>query len=382
MGIARGEDGGCDAGSGGHIVRMRILTVFGTRPEAIKMAPVIQACAAAKVECAVCVTAQHREMLDQMLTIFGIRPDYDLNVMQENQSPLTVATRVMESLGPVVSASNPDWLLVQGDTMTAFAAAFVAYHKSVRVGHVEAGLRTRDKWQPFPEEMNRRLISVLADMNFAPTESAAKSLLAEGVDNQRVLITGNTVVDALHSILQVEPCYSDARLRSLRGRIILVTAHRRENFGSRLEQICLALRDILQEFPDVTAVFPVHPNPSVGKTVRVVLDRESRVLLTAPLAYPEFVHIMKQAALILSDSGGVQEEAPSVGTRVLVMREVTERPEAVESGWARLVGASRQEIVRCASEWLRPQGPNPPHAGPNPFGDGKASERIMQALLS
>jgi len=360
---------------------MRILTVFGTRPEAIKMAPVIHACATAKVECAVCVTAQHREMLDQMLAVFGIRPDYDLNVMQENQSPLAVAARVMESLEPVISASKPDWLLVQGDTTSAFAAAFVAYHQRVRVGHVEAGLRTQDKWRPFPEEMNRRLISMLAEMNFAPTDRAAKSLLAEGVPGQKILVTGNTVVDALHAILQREPCYSDARLRSLSGRIVLVTAHRRENLGVPLEQICLAIRDILQKFPDVTAVFPVHPNPSVGEMVERLLAKESRVLLTAPLAYPEFAHLMKRAALILSDSGGVQEEAPSVGTRVLVMRDVTERPEAVESGWARLVGASREEIVRRASEGLHRQSPNLPDAGPNPFGDGKAGERIVRALL-
>ena len=346
------------------------------------MAPVIQACATAKVECAVCVTAQHREMLDQMLAVFGIRPDYDLNVMQENQSPQTVAARVMESLGAVISASKPDWLLVQGDTTSAFAAAFVGYHQRVRIGHVEAGLRTQDKWQPFPEEMNRRLITTLADMNFAPTESAAKSLRAEGVRDQKILVTGNTVVDALRVILQREPCYSDARLRSLSGRILLVTAHRRENFGPPLEQICLAIRDVLQEISDVTVVFPVHPNPSVGKTVRSVLAKESRVLLTAPLVYSEFVHLMKRAALILSDSGGVQEEAPSVGTRVLVMRNVTERPEAVESGWALLVGASRTEIVKRASEWLNPQRPILPRPGPNPFGDGKTSERILRALLN
>lgn len=360
---------------------MRILTVFGTRPEVIKMAPVIKACAAAHLECAVCVTAQHREMLDQMLAVFGIRPDFDLNVMQENQSPVTVAGRVMESLTPVIAASKPDWLLVQGDTTSAFAAALVGYHQRIRVGHVEAGLRTRDKWQPFPEEMNRRLISALADLNFAPTDCAAKSLLVEGVDKRRIFITGNTVVDALRTILDGEPCFSDTRLRSLSGRILLVTAHRRENLGPPLEQICLAIRDVLQNFPDVTAVFPVHPNPSVGKTVRAVLAKEPRALLTAPLAYPEFIHLMKNAALILSDSGGVQEEAPSVGTRVLVMRDVTERPEAVESGWARLVGTSRKDIVKGASEWLSSQQANLPLLAPSPFGDGKASERIVEALL-
>jgi UDP-N-acetylglucosamine 2-epimerase (non-hydrolysing) len=345
------------------------------------MAPVIQACAAARVECAVCVTAQHRDMLDQMLEVFGILPDYDLNVMQENQSPLTVAARVMESLPKVITTSKPDWLLVQGDTTSAFAAAFVAYHQRVRLGHVEAGLRTQDKWQPFPEEMNRRLISVLADMNFAPTNSAAKSLRAEGVPDQKILVTGNTVIDALHTILQRAPCYSDAKLQSLNGRIVLVTAHRRENFGPPLEQICLAIRDLLQEFPDVTAVFPVHPNPAVGETVLRVLAKKPRVLLTPPLAYPEFVHLMKRAALVLSDSGGVQEEAPGVGTRVLVMRDVTERPEAVESGWARLVGASRKEIVVRASEWLQPEATNLRRPGLNPFGDGKAGERIVRALL-
>lgn len=345
------------------------------------MAPVIQACAAAHLECAVCVTAQHRDMLDQMLEVFGVRPDFDLNVMQENQSPLTVAARVMESLAPVIAKTKPDWMLVQGDTTSAFAAAFVGFHQRVRVGHVEAGLRTQDKWQPFPEEINRRLITALADLNFAPTNGAANSLRAEGIAEQKIVVTGNTVVDALHTILQRAPCFSDAKLQSLNGRLVLVTAHRRENFGPGLEQICLAIGDLLQLFSDITVVFPVHPNPAVGETVRRMLAKESRVLLTQPLAYPEFVHLMNRSTLILSDSGGVQEEAPSIGTRVLVMRDVTERPEAVESGWARLVGASRKEIVARASEWLRPAAAKPQQHCPNPFGDGKAGQRIIQTLL-
>ena len=360
---------------------MRILTVFGTRPEAIKMAPVIRAARAAGLASVVCVTAQHRDMLDQMLAVFGIVPDHDLNLMQENQSPLTVAARVFETLAPVVHSVQPDWLLVQGDTTTALAAALVGYHARVRVGHVEAGLRTCDKWQPFPEEMNRRLVGSLADLHFAPTARAASSLRAEGVPADRIRLTGNTVVDALEMILQRSPQFADARLGALSGRVVLVTAHRRENFGPRLEEICGAVGDLLSNFPDLTVVFPVHRNPSVQEAVQRLLAGNPRVLLTDPLPYPEFVHLMKRAALILSDSGGVQEEAPSVGTRVLVLRDVTERPEAVESGWAQLVGASRLAIVERASAWLAAGPSSLPVGGVNPFGDGKAGQRIVEALL-
>lgn len=359
---------------------MRILTVFGTRPEAIKMAPIIHAARAAGIETHVCVTAQHRDLLDQMLRVFRITPDHDLNLMQDDQTPLEFAARVFESLPPVLRKIRPDWLLVQGDTTTAFAAAFVAFQEKIRVGHVEAGLRTFDKLRPFPEEMNRRLISSLADLNFAPTLRAAANLRAEGVPDLRIVVTGNTVVDAIHGILSAPAEFVDPRLAQLSGRILLVTAHRRENFGAPLEQICTAILALVEKFPDLTTVLPVHPNPSVHAAVHARLRNQPRILLVDPLSYPEFVHLMQRAALILSDSGGVQEEAPSVGTRVLVMREITERPEAVESGWAQLVGTSTEEIVTRASALLA-QGESAKSIGaPNPFGDGHAAAKILQAL--
>ncbi|HLZ12598.1 MAG TPA: UDP-N-acetylglucosamine 2-epimerase (non-hydrolyzing) [Candidatus Acidoferrum sp.] len=361
---------------------MRIVTVFGTRPEAIKMAPIIRAARAARIEMHVCVTAQHRGMLDQMLRVFSIEPDHDLNLMQEDQTPVQFAARVLETLPGVLRAIRPDWLLVQGDTTTAFAATFVAFQEKIRVGHVEAGLRTGDKLRPFPEEMNRRLISPLADLNFAPTERAATNLRAEGVPDARIVVTGNTVVDALDGILSKSVQFADSRLANLSGRILLVTAHRRENFGAPLERICAAVVALAEKFADVTAVLPVHPNPTVRAAINARLRDRERVLLVDPLSYPEFVHLMKRAALILSDSGGVQEESPTVRTPVLVMREITERPEAVESGWAQLVGTSTEEIASRASDWLSGRKAAPSAAAPNPFGDGHAAEKILAALTS
>jgi len=359
---------------------MRVLAVFGTRPEVIKMAPVLRAAKEAGIDAKVCVTAQHREMLDQMLEVFGIKADFDLDLMQENQSSLSVAARVFDALAPVMLSVQPDWLLVQGDTTTAFAAAFVGYQQRIRVGHIEAGLRTRDKWQPFPEEMNRRLVTAMADLHFAPTQGAADALLAEGVAADRIFLTGNTVVDALQEILNRPATFSDTRLKALTGRFVLLTAHRRENFGERLEQIFLAASDLLHRFPNVSLVFPVHPNPQVAEAARRILGRQPRTVLTGPLSYPDFVHLMKSAVLILSDSGGVQEEAPSVGTPVLVLRDVTERPEAVESGWAEVVGTQRTKILEHATAWLERAEQLPPVSRGNPFGDGKAGARIVSAL--
>lgn len=359
---------------------MRILTVFGTRPEAIKMAPIIRAARATGIEASVCVTAQHRDMLDQMLQSFSIAPDHDLNLMQDNQTPLEFAARVFESLLPILRRVSPDWLLVQGDTTTAFASAFVAFQEKIRIGHVEAGLRTGDKHRPFPEEMNRRLISPLVDLNFAPTPQAVANLRHEGIPDARIVLTGNTIVDALNLILSTPAQFSDPRLAKLSGKILVVTAHRRENFGGPLEQICSAVLELSEKFPDVTAVLPVHPNPSVRASVTAQLRGRPRILLVDPLSYPEFVHLMRRAALILSDSGGVQEESPTVGTPVLILREVTERPEAVESGWAQLVGTSKSEIVTRASAWLSGELKAPIAPNRNPFGDGHASEKILNAL--
>jgi len=359
---------------------MRILTVFGTRPEAIKMAPVIRAAKQAGIETNVCVTAQHRGLLDQMMEVFGIKADFDLDLMQDNQSPLSVAARVFETLAPVIISVQPDWLLVQGDTTTAFAATFVGFQHRVRVGHVEAGLRTGDKWQPFPEEMNRRLVTALADLHFAPTQRAAEALFREGVPPDRLHMTGNTVVDALQEILKRPGSFADPQLKALSGRIVLLTAHRRENFGERLEQICLAAKDLLHRFPDITLVFAVHPNPNVKAMAQRLLGDDPRAVLTGSLPYPDFVHLMKSADLILSDSGGVQEEAPTVGTRVLVLRDVTERPEAVESGWATLVGTTRKKIVEEAAACLEDDKLGGLISKGNPFGDGQASARIVRAL--
>lgn len=358
---------------------MRILTVFGTRPEAIKMAPIIRAARAAKIETHVCVTAQHRGMLDQMLRVFSITPDCDLNLMQENQTPLEFAASVFETLPAVLRRVRPDWLLVQGDTTTAFAAAFAAFQERIRVGHVEAGLRTGDKTRPFPEEMNRHLISPLADLNFAPTARAAANLRAEGIPDSRIVLTGNTVVDALNAILSTPVQFSDPRLAQLSGKVLLVTAHRRENFGAPLTQIGEAILTLVEKFRDLTAVLPVHPNPTVHAAVTAQLANRPRILLTDPLSYPEFVHLMQRAELILSDSGGVQEESPTVRTPVLVMRELTERPEAVESGWAQLVGTSKEEIVAHATARLAGQRQHLSDT-PNPFGDGHAAEKILRAL--
>jgi len=361
---------------------MRTLTVFGTRPEVIKLAPVIHGLRARGLEVTVCVSGQHRDMLDQMLGVFGIEPNYDLDVMRENQSPLAVAARIFEQLVPVLEKTKPDWLLVQGDTTTTLAAAWVSFHQRTPIAHVEAGLRTGDKFRPFPEEMNRRLTSVLSDLHFAPTSGAVENLLREGVPAERVFLTGNTVVDALHAILRRPVVFSDPRLAELCGRIVLVTAHRRESFGLPLQQICRAVSELVNSPLELTVIFSVHRTPAVRKTVFELLRNQPRMVLTEPLPYPQFVHLMKRADLILTDSGGIQEEAPSVGTPVLVLREITERPEAIESGWAELVGTSCEAIVARVGRWFEKGKNNSCPPGLNPFGDGNASERIVELLLT
>jgi len=361
---------------------MRVLSVFGTRPEVIKLAPVIHALQRRGLEVILCASGQHREMLDQMLEAFSLRLDFDLNVMQANQSSLDVAGRIFAKLPSVIEATRPDWLVVQGDTTTVVAAAWVGYHSRVPIAHVEAGLRTTDKFQPFPEEMNRRLTSVLADIHFAPTVLAERNLLGEGVDSGRVFVTGNPVVDAVKAILDAPVEWSDPRLHELKGRIVLITVHRRESFGLPLEEICGAISDLLDEHPHLTAVWPVHPNPAVHDVVTRLLQRTPRIILTKPLYYPAFVHLMQRAQLILSDSGGVQEEAATVGTPVLVLRKNTERPEAVESGWAELIGTSRSTIVKKASLWLAECKKQQLARCSNPFGDGRSGERIAELLAT
>jgi UDP-N-acetylglucosamine 2-epimerase (non-hydrolysing) len=359
---------------------MRILTVFGTRPEAIKVAPIIHIMNERNLEVILCTSGQHREMLDQTLEVFGIKPNFDLNIMQENQSPLQVVARIMDRLGPIFENVKPDWLLVQGDTSTTFAATLVSFHLRTPIAHVEAGLRTHDKFHPFPEEMNRRLVSVAADLHFAPTQNAVDNLLKEEVPPENIFLTGNTIVDALLTILHHPVIFSDHRINDLKGRIVLVTVHRRENFGKPLEQICQTISSLINSYPDVTVIFPVHQNPSVSNTVFTLLASHPRIVLVAPLPYPQFVHLMKRADLILTDSGGIQEEAPSIGTPVLVLREVTERPEAIEAQRAELVGTSCATILARVDYWLcRPREIFSSNL-PNPFGDGKASQRIVEIL--
>jgi UDP-N-acetylglucosamine 2-epimerase (non-hydrolysing) len=320
-------------------------------------------------------------MLDQALEVFGITPDYDLNIMREDQTPLQVAADIFSGLGGILLKEKPDWLVVQGDTTTTFAAAWTAFHSHIPVAHVEAGLRTRDKYHPFPEEINRRAVSVVADMHFAPTEASADNLRREGIEDRKIIVTGNTVVDALLKIVrkpipleQIHP-----RLEGVNGRIVTVTVHRRENFGAALRRICYAICELRELHRDVTFVFPVHFNPNVRKYLHAVLDGYDRFLLIEPLDYIRFVHLVKHSALVLSDSGGIQEEAPSIQTPVLVLRDSTERPEALTSGWVQLVGTDPGKIITGACHILSSQ-TRIVGRQTNPFGDGTASRRIVHAL--
>lgn len=367
---------------------MKVLSVFGTRPEAIKMAPIVQELAKHRdrIQSVVCVTAQHRQMLDQVLKLFEIVPDYDLDVMQECQSPVQVAAAVLTKLEPVLRAEGVDWVLVQGDTTTVAAAAMAAFYCHAKIGHVEAGLRTYDKHNPFPEEVNRRIASVIADLHFAPTSRARENLICEGVCEQSIHVTGNTVIDALQTVVGL-PYYVDSGpLKDLPQdrSLILVTAHRRENFGIPLEQICLALRDIaLAHLGDVHIIYPVHLNPNVQEPVHRILDHVPGVTLIDPLEYLPLVYLMKHATLVLTDSGGIQEEAPGLGKPVLVLREVTERPEAVEAGTVRLAGTCRKSIVEWTERLLEdPQEYSRMAQAVNPYGDGQSARRIVATLMN
>ena len=364
------------------------MVVYGTRPETIKLAPVVQKLKKSKhFRTTLVVTAQHREMLDQVLKLFRVEPDHDLNIMQPNQTPVQVASAAMERLDKVIRDGCFDWVLVQGDTTTAMAAALTAFYNRVKVGHVEAGLRTWDKWQPFPEEINRKVIGAISDIHFAPTGRARENLLAENVPDENIFVTGNTVIDALLWVANSKPSENtEALLESLdideNQRLILVTAHRRENHGEPLRNICSALKEIALCRPnEVRIVYPVHLNPNVQEPVREVLSDVGNIHLTDPLDYEPFVYLMSKSHIILTDSGGIQEEAPSLGKPVLVMRDVTERPEAVEAGTAKLVGTDVKKIVRETQRLLTDQEyyleMSRAH---NPYGDGKASDRIVEIL--
>ena len=366
---------------------MRILFVFGTRPEAIKLAPLIHALRQKEgFEVRVCSTAQHREMTDQVIRFFGLPVDYDLDLMRPHQTLFRLTARLFTALEPVIQAANPDLLIVQGDTTTAFAAAMAGFYDRRRIAHVEAGLRSHQKFAPFPEEINRQLVARLADYHFAPTLQARRNLEAEGI-RSGVWVVGNTVIDALFLALELverEPerwLRPELRALDLSKRILLVTAHRRESFGPPLQEICAALRDLVAQFPDVAVVFPVHPNPRVQEVVRGTLQGVPRVHLLPPLSYPEFVWLMKQAYFILTDSGGVQEEAPSLGKPVLVLREVTERIEGVAAGVAQLVGTRRERIVSAAVTLLtQPERYQEMARAENPYGKGDSCAKIVRLL--
>lgn len=368
---------------------MKVLTVFGTRPEAIKMAPVVKALAADPVfDAKVCVTAQHRQMLDQVLEIFDIQPDFDLNLMRPGQDLSDITSNVLLGMREVYKEWLPDVILVHGDTTTTLAASLSAYYAKVKVGHVEAGLRTHNKYSPWPEEMNRRITGATADIHFAPTEKARANLLAEGITADAIHVTGNTVIDALLDV--VDRVRTDAALKSRIAtefdfldpskRLILVTGHRRENFGSGFENICQALAQ-LAERDDVQILYPVHLNPNVQEPVRRILGRVPNIKLIAPQDYLPFVYLMDRSTLLITDSGGVQEEAPSLGKPVLVMRDTTERPEAVDAGTVKLVGTDPITIVREANLLLDdPTAYETMARAHNPYGDGMAAARICNHL--
>ncbi len=365
---------------------MKILSVFGTRPEAVKMAPIVRLLKqTAGIDSRFCVTAQHRQMLDQVLELFKIRPDYDLDLMREDQSLAQISASIFTHLDPVLTDFRPDWVLVVGDTTTVVTTSQLAYYRRIKLGHVEAGLRTHNKWHPFPEELNRRIATVIADLHFAPTAWSKGNLLHEGVEEKNIIVTGNPVIDALKYVAQQEEPEEIrallAKMDLANKRLVLVTAHRRENFGQPFENICNAIRQLAAR-DNVEIVYPVHLNPKVQEPVNRILNGVPHVTLLKPLDYLPMVHLMKHARLILTDSGGLQEEAPSLGIPVLVLRETTERPEGVEAGTLKLVGTETSQIVREASRLLDD---SVAHAqmskAANPYGDGHAAERIIDALL-
>ncbi len=365
--------------------KIKVMTVFGTRPEAIKMAPLAKELEACEyIDAKVCVTAQHRQMLDQVLEIFDITPDYDLDIMKQRQSLVGITARVIEGLDEVIKKENPDVILVHGDTSTTFAGALAAFYNKVKIGHVEAGLRTYDKYSPFPEEMNRCLTGVLADFHFSPTVKNKNNLLKENVSEDKIYITGNTVIDALKSTVKKDYVFNDENLRKIdfsKERIILVTAHRRENLGEPLKNICYALKEIADTYKDVRIVYPVHLNPAVREVVFDILGNHDRISLIDPVNVDDLHNAISRCFMVMTDSGGLQEEAPSLAKPVIVLRKETERPEAVEAGTVVIAGVEKDDILSIAKKLLEDKAEydKMAHAA-NPYGDGKASERIVSAL--
>jgi UDP-N-acetylglucosamine 2-epimerase len=369
-----------------HSLPLRVLSVLGTRPEAIKMAPVIRALAARpnSFTSLVCVTGQHRDMLDQIMRAFKLSADVDLDIMRPGQVPSEVASRVLEAMPAVFRDTRPDVVLVQGDTTTTMATSMAAFLHGIPIGHIEAGLRTDDIAQPFPEEMNRRVTSLVTALHFPPTKRAQDALLREGVPADRIIVTGNTVIDALLQSRRSDYRFTVPALAALdtARRVVLVTLHRRESFGAPMRSVCAALRKVAERHPEITFVLPMHRNPSVRDVVIPALGGSANFVLIEPLDYLDFIHLMARSFLIVTDSGGVQEEAPALDVPVLVTRDVTERPDGVEVGAARLVGTDESRIVRTLEELLTDtQAYRKMAAAPNPYGDGRASERIVAAML-
>ena len=368
--------------------KLKILHVVGTRPEAIKLAPVILEAAKFPNEIAnvVCSTAQHREMLDEVLRLFSIVPDFDLDVMQQNQTPNHVAATVIRKMDDLLRSEKPDWVVVQGDTTTVAAASLAAFYLGTNVAHVEAGLRSFNKREPFPEEVNRRIAGVVADLHFAPTALARENLLREGIPAASIQVTGNTVIDALLRVSEFpfDETVAGIPLPASDSRLVLVTAHRRENWGQPLEEICLALSELAKIYKErIQIVYPVHPNPNVRQVVERLLGGITNVVLTGPLAYLPFVQLMKRAYVLVTDSGGLQEEGPALHKPVLVLRNVTERPEGVEAGGVKVIGVQRENIVTEVSRLLDDSDAYQRMASvTNPYGDGLASQRIIRTLLA
>jgi UDP-N-acetylglucosamine 2-epimerase (non-hydrolysing) len=372
----------------------RILIIFGTRPEAIKMAPLVKILKKDKVnfDTKVCVTAQHREMLDQVLDLFEINPDYDLNIMKHKQDLYDITSTILLKLKQVLEDVSPDIVLVHGDTSTTFAASLAAYYKKIKIGHVEAGLRTGNLYSPWPEEGNRKLTGALADFHFSPTEISKQNLIDEGVNKSSIFVTGNTVIDALQIVLEriesnkllkikIEKSIIQSGFKDIGSKFLLVTGHRRENFGQGFINICKALKEIAVQNPSINILYPVHLNPNVSDLVNKMLSEVKNIKLVKPFQYEEFIYLMNKSYLILTDSGGIQEEAPSLGKPVLVMRETTERPEAVEAGTVKLVGSDQDNIIKEVQKLLYDN--NEYHKmskAHNPYGDGSTSEKILKIL--
>ena len=366
--------------------KIKVMTVFGTRPEAIKMAPLaLELKKYDNIESKVCVTAQHRQMLDQVLEIFNITPDYDLDIMKTRQTLVGITTRVLEGLDEVIKTEKPDIVLVHGDTSTSFVAGLAAFYNQVKVGHVEAGLRTYDKYSPFPEEMNRQLTGRIADLHFSPTEQNRQNLIKENISDENIFITGNTVIDALKTTVREDYSFKENALNEIdfeNKRVIIVTAHRRENLGEPLENICNALKKLVTEYENVELVYPVHLNPAVRETVFGILGDVEGVHLIDPVDVEDLHNAMARSFMVMTDSGGIQEEAPALAKPVLVLRRETERPEAVAAGTVKIAGVCEKVIYNMAKELLDSEDAyNKMARAANPYGDGEASRRTVEAIL-